>query len=263
MPNAVAIAGLSKTYADGTHALDTVALDMRAGEIVAIVGGSGCGKTTLLRLLSGLDRASAGTITLDGTPVTGPRPDIAVVFQEPRLFPWLDVAGNVGFGLDRLPKSERAARVSDALARVGLAEHAARFPRDLSGGQQQRVSIARAFVLRPKLLLLDEPFSALDAFTRQDLHADLLRLWAEGRPTIVIVTHDVEEAVTLADTIVVMRPKPGRIFSVLRPGLSRPRDRRSAGFERARAEVLEELDRSMEATRPVRPATDDAGALWW
>ncbi len=162
----LAIGDLTKTYADGTRALERIALTVPAGEILALVGGSGCGKTTLLRLIAGLDRPSAGAITLDGETIAGPHASVGLVFQEPRLLPWLDVAANVGFGLSALKRGDRRARVMHALERVGLGDHAGRWPRDLSGGQQQRVSIARAFVAEPRVLLLDEPFSALDAFTR-------------------------------------------------------------------------------------------------
>ncbi|MGU3359483.1 ABC transporter ATP-binding protein [Methylobacterium sp. M6A4_1b] len=205
------IQDLSKTYADGTQALAGLTLSLAPGEIVAVVGGSGCGKTTLLRLVAGLDAETAGLIRLDGTTIDGPHPGLGLVFQEPRLLPWLTIAGNVGFGLADRPAAERRTRVARALARVGLADHAGRWPRELSGGQQQRVAIARAFVADPRVLLLDEPFSALDAVTREDLHRHLLALWAETRPTIVLVTHDVAEAASLADRVVVMRPHPGRI----------------------------------------------------
>ena len=203
---------LSKTYADGTRALADITLGVQESEIVALIGGSGCGKTTLLRLLAGLDHASAGNIRLDDEAVSEPHPAIGIVFQEPRLLPWLSVADNVGFGLADRPAAERRARVGHALEKVGLAEHARRWPKELSGGQQQRVAIARAFVANPKVLLLDEPFSALDAFTRASLHEHLLGLWDESRPTVLMVTHDVQEAVTLADRAVVMQPKPGRIY---------------------------------------------------
>lgn len=209
------IQDVAKTYADGTEALSGIRLAIPAGEILALVGGSGCGKTTLLRLVAGLDTATAGSIRLDGTAITEPHPGIGLVFQEPRLLPWLSIAQNVGFGLAHLPRAERAARVAHVLARVGLSAHADRWPRDLSGGQQQRAAIARAFVATPKVLLLDEPFSALDAVTREDLHRHLLALWAESRPTVVIVTHDVAEAVSLADRAVVMRPHPGRIHDTV------------------------------------------------
>ncbi len=255
---------LSKTYADGTHALADVNLAVDAGEILAVVGGSGCGKTTLLRLVAGLDQASKGSIAVDGEAILGPHPAVGIVFQEPRLLPWLSVADNVGFGLMERPRAEREDRVGDALARVGLADYAARWPRELSGGQQQRVAIARSFVTRPKVLLLDEPFSALDAFTRASLHEHLLTLWEAGKPTIVIVTHDVEEAVTLADRVVVMRPRPGRVYETISVHADRPRDKLGIGFERAKRRVLNALDRSLKApdTDAARAAAQ-GGALWW
>src|ERR671916_524201 len=237
---------LSKTYADGTHALADITLDVRESEVVGLIGGSGCGKTTLLRLLAGLDRASAGIIRLDDEVISEPHPAIGIVFQESRLLPWLTVADNVGFGLMDLPASERRARVAHALHKVGLAEHAGRWPKDLSGGQQQRVAIARAFVANPKVLLLDEPFSALDAFTRASLHEHLLALWEETRPTVLLVTHDVGEAVALADRAVIMQPKPGRIFDELPLPLARPRDKTALSFEAASRRVLAALDHSLK-----------------
>ncbi len=254
---------LTKTYADGTRALHEVSLSVEAGEILAVVGGSGCGKTTLLRLVAGLDRASSGAIAVDGEVLDGPHPAVGIVFQEPRLLPWLTVAGNAGFGLMELPRAERDERVADALARVGLAEQAGRWPRDLSGGQQQRVAIARALVARPKVLLLDEPFSALDAFTRASLHEHLLALWEASQPTVVIVTHDVEEAVALADRVVVMRPRPGRVFETVTVRSGRPRDRLAPGFEKAKRRILNALDRSLK-TPADKPQADAGGAeLWW
>jgi sulfonate transport system ATP-binding protein len=256
---------LSKTYADGTRALSDINLTVQEGEIVALIGGSGCGKTTLLRLIAGLDRESAGRIRLDGETLSGPHPAIGIVFQEPRLLPWLSVFDNIAFGLNGLSNAERQARVSHALEKVGLVEHADRWPRDLSGGQQQRVSIARAFVTNPKVLLLDEPFSALDAFTRASLHEHLLGLWEETRPTVVLVTHDVQEAVTLADRAVVMQPKPGRIFDELPLTLSRPRDRTGLPFETSVRRILTALDHSLKAPQqqPQRERDRQAAALWW
>ncbi|WP_342162461.1 ABC transporter ATP-binding protein [Methylobacterium sp. SD21] len=258
----LAIGDLTKTYADGTRALEGIALTVPAGEILALVGGSGCGKTTLLRLIAGLDRPSAGAITLDGEAIAGPHASVGLVFQEPRLLPWLDVAANVGFGLSALKRGERRARVMHALERVGLADHAGRWPRDLSGGQQQRVSIARAFVAEPRVLLLDEPFSALDAFTRKDLHGHLLALWEEHRPTVVLVTHDVGEAVALADRAVVMRPRPGRLDETIRIGLPRPRDPASPQSEASVRAILAALDRSLKPT-PARADAAPTNANWW
>jgi sulfonate transport system ATP-binding protein len=256
---------ISKTYADGTRALTDINLAVRESEIVALVGGSGCGKTTLLRLIAGLDRASNGRIRLDDETITEPHPAIGIVFQEPRLLPWLSVADNVGFGLDHAEPGERTARVGHALEKIGLAEHARRWPRDLSGGQQQRVAIARAFVANPKVLLLDEPFSALDAFTRASLHDHLLGLWDETRPTVVMVTHDVQEAVTLADRAIVMQPKPGRIFDELPLSIARPRDRTSLPFESAVRRVMSALDQSLNTvqTSPQRERDREAAGLWW
>jgi sulfonate transport system ATP-binding protein len=255
---------LSKTYADGTRALSDINLFVRESEIVALIGGSGCGKTTLLRLVAGLDRASAGAIRLDDEAISGPHPAGGIVFQEPRLLPWLSVAENVAFGIDTLSASERRARVGHALEKTGLSEHAKRWPRDLSGGQQQRVAIARAFVTNPKVLLLDEPFSALDAFTRASLHEHLLGLWEETRPTVVLVTHDVQEAVTLADRAIVMQPKPGRIFDELPLTLSRPRDRTGLPFETSVRRVLTALDHSLNTqAEPQRERDRQAAALWW
>lgn len=207
----LSIQSLSKTYADGTRALEGINLDVPNAEIVALIGGSGCGKTTLLRLIAGLDRPSAGDIALDGEPITGPHPGVGLVFQESRLLPWLTVAENVGFGIDHLPRRERRERVAHALERVGLAEQAGRWPRELSGGQQQRVSIARAFVANPRVLLLDEPFSALDPEMRASLRGDVLRLAQARDLTLIVVTHDLADVAALAARAVVLDGRPARI----------------------------------------------------
>jgi sulfonate transport system ATP-binding protein len=222
----------------------------RSGEIVAILGGSGCGKTTLLRLTAGLDRPSAGTIAVDGQPTEGTHPAISAVFQEPRLLPWLSVSRNIAFGGRRIPKPERERRTTNLLNRIGLEGYGARWPKDLSGGQQQRVAIARALIGHPEILLLDEPFSALDSFTRASLHELLLDLWQELRPTILIVTHDVDEAVFLADRIVVMRPHPGRVHEAMTLGLPRPRNKLTSEYDIMRRNVLRAIDRSLAADRP-------------
>src|SRR3569833_813952 len=221
---------VGKTYPNGVHALDAITLGVEPGEIVAVIGGSGCGKSTLLRAISGLDTPTQGIVRLDDATVTKPHEKIGIIFQEPRLLPWLTVADNVGFGIEDRPKAERAERVAFALDRVGLADKDNVWPRELSGGQAQRVAIARALVPRPEVLLLDEPFSALDAFTRADLQEHMLDLWADSRPTLILVTHDVEEAAVLADRIFVMQPRPGRLFEEIVPALprpTRPRQRRA------------------------------------
>jgi sulfonate transport system ATP-binding protein len=258
------LAQLSKTYADGTEALRNVSLNIPAGSIAAVVGGSGCGKTTLLRLVAGLDQASAGTISVDGETISGPHPAVGIVFQESRLFPWLSVADNTGFGLAHLEKPARESRVTEILTRVGLADHAARWPRELSGGQQQRVAIARALVAKPKVALLDEPFSALDAFTRASLHDHLLALWQESRPTVVLVTHDVEEAVALGDKVITMSPRPGRVYEEIDIALGRPRDRLSDAFEAAKRRVYKSLNESLaDPNAPRRESVATGAALWW
>lgn len=255
---------VSKTYPNGVKALERFSANIRIGEIVAIIGGSGCGKSTLLRAISGLERATSGSVTLDGTAILAPHAKIGIIFQEPRLLPWLSVAGNIGFGLSEQPSAVRREAVARALSRVGLADKAKAWPRELSGGQAQRVAIARALVPQPEVLLLDEPFSALDAFTRRDLQDHLLDLWADARPTLVLVTHDVDEAVVLADRIFVMRPRPGRLFAELDVNLARPRDRNSPLVENFKRLVLTALDRSLDRNVPDPEARSSVGdAMWW
>jgi sulfonate transport system ATP-binding protein len=257
---------VGKTYPNGVHALDGISLEVTPGEILVVIGGSGCGKSTMLRAVSGLDTPTQGRVVLDGVVVTKPREEIGIVFQEPRLLPWLRVADNVGFGLEDRPRRERRERVARALRRVGLADKAAVWPRELSGGQAQRVAIARALVPRPQVLLLDEPFSSLDAFTRADLQVHLLDLWADLKPTLIMVTHDVEEAVVLADRILVLRPRPGRIFEEISCDLPRPRDRQSAAFDFVKRRVLAALDRSLDraiVTDDGETRAASGGGLWW
>ena len=261
----LSLAHLDKVYPNGAHALDDVCLDLEAGEIVALVGGSGCGKTTLLRLVSGLEAPTHGTVSVDGEAVAAPHPAVGIVFQEPRLLPWLTVAQNIGFGLEHLPASERRDRVEEALLKVGLAGYGPRWPRELSGGQAQRVSIVRALVTKPKVLLMDEPFSALDALTRATLQDHLLALWEASQPTLLLVTHDVEEAAALADRAVVMQPRPGRIFADIPVPLPRPRDRLSPGFVEAKRAILSALDGSLSQASGGangKPAEMSAGS-WW
>jgi sulfonate transport system ATP-binding protein len=258
--------GVGKTYPNGVRALESVNVEVKPGELLAIVGGSGCGKSTLLRAVSGLDTPSHGRVVLDGVTITSPQEKIGIIFQEPRLLPWLTVAQNVGFGLEHRPRAERRSRVAEALARVGLSEKANVWPRELSGGQAQRVAIARALVPRPEVLLLDEPFSALDAFTRTDLQDHLLDLWSDLRPTLILVTHDVEEAIVLADRILVMKPRPGMIFDEIVDDLPRPRDRQSAAFDHIKRRVLAALDRSLNRDKRIddgQTKAESGAALWW
>jgi sulfonate transport system ATP-binding protein len=259
----LAIQTITKTYADGTKALSRITLDVAPGEIVALVGGSGCGKTTLLRLIAGLDMPTDGHIRLGDQTITGPSPAVGVIFQEPRLFPWLSIDDNVGFGLSHLSAFEREGLVANALARVGLQGHGQRWPRELSGGQQQRAAIARALVTRPRLLIMDEPFSALDPTTRASLHRHLLALWSETKPTMLLVTHDVAEAVSLADRIIVMQPTPGRLYEEFPNHLARPRDPLSAGFERLAHDVLTSLDRSLNPALAAPVKATSAEGAWW
>jgi sulfonate transport system ATP-binding protein len=262
----LALDRLGKTYPNGVHALGGVSLEVELGEIVAVIGGSGCGKSTLLRAIAGLDPASEGTVILDGERIGAPHEKIGIIFQEPRLLPWLKVADNVGFGLNHRPKTERAERVAAALRRVGLVDKASVWPRELSGGQAQRVAIARALLPRPEVLLLDEPFSALDAFTRTDLQDHLLDLWADAKPTLIVVTHDVDEAIVLADRIMVMRPRPGHIFDEIGVDLPRPRDRQSAAFDFVKRRVLAALDRSLNRAPSAaedEQKADQGAAMWW
>jgi NitT/TauT family transport system ATP-binding protein len=220
-------------------ALQKIDLEIAAGEFVCLLGPSGCGKSTLLNAIAGFVAPSAGQILVQGRPVTGPGPDRGMVFQEYALFPWMTVADNIGFGLAirRLPRVQIAARIDQLMALLGLREFRDRFPKDLSGGMRQRVAIARVLALDPPILLLDEPFAALDALTRQTLQDDLLRLWAELGKTVVFVTHSIDEALYLADRVVVMTYRPGTIKRDQRLDLPRPRDVTAPGFNDRKREL--------------------------
>jgi NitT/TauT family transport system ATP-binding protein len=223
---AIKIAGLHKQYGDGPGAvvaLDNIDLTVKPGEFVCIVGPSGCGKSTLLRILAGLDHATSGTLTVDaaGWPVAN-----AMVFQESGLFPWMTVEANVGFGLMTrgVAASEAADRVDAALKLVGLTKFRRHFPHQLSGGMRQRGAIARAFVTDPGMLLMDEPFAALDAQNRAILQAELTRIWDATKKTVVYITHSIEEALLLGDRTVVMTAQPGRIKEIIDIPFPHPRD---------------------------------------
>jgi NitT/TauT family transport system ATP-binding protein len=224
--------GVSKTYEsrDGEllEALKNISLEIADGEFVTIVGPSGCGKSTLLKLVTGLLPVSSGVITFDGVPVEGPRADVGMVFQEPVLLPWRRVRENVLFPIEILRRRDRDyTREADRLLQlVGLGGFERKMTWELSGGMQQRVAICRALIHDPGVLVMDEPFGALDAMTREEMGAELLRIWGERRKTVLFVTHSIREAVWLADRVVVMSSRPGVIAEVIDVGLPRPRTAR-------------------------------------
>ena len=241
------IRSLHKRY-QALPVLDDISLTLRPGEFVSVVGPSGCGKSTLLRLLIGLEADYQGEIRLDGQRIRGTSLDRGIVFQEHRLFPWLTVSQNIGLGLlnatDRSAQAKRDA-VREHIALVGLQGFEDAYPHQLSGGMSQRVAIARALVNRPRVLLLDEPFGALDTLTRTHLQQELQRIWQAEGITAVLVTHDVEEAVYLGDRVVVMQPRPGRIRRILDIPLPRPRDRQSPAFNALKDDVLGEFGKNL------------------
>ena len=251
----IAVRDVRKVYRSATGeetvALDRVALDIRPGEIISLVGPSGCGKSTLLRLIAGLDTPLAGTLTLDGEPIAGPHHERGLVFQDPTLFPWLTVEGNIAFGPTmRGIRAGRRDDVQEYIRLVGLDGFQNAFPHQLSGGMAQRVALARALVNHPKVLLLDEPLGALDAFTRMQMQDEILRIWEDRGTTMILVTHDVDEAVYMSDRIVIMTPRPGKIQQVLDVPIGRPRARNHPDFFRIRSKILEILHFAGEIVEP-------------
>ena len=223
--------------------LKNVDLKIADGEIISIVGGSGCGKSTLLRIISGLDTATDGEVVIDGKQVDGSsKKDIGVVFQEPRLFPWSTVEKNIEFGItDKLTKEEKKERVKYYIDLVGLTGFEKALPHQLSGGMQQRVNIARSLINEPKALLLDEPFGALDAFTKINLQNEVLKIWEKKKTTLIIVTHDIDEAVYMGNRVVVMSSKPGVVKKVIPVELPRKRNRTGSDFAYIRRKVFAEF----------------------
>ncbi|MFB6173949.1 MAG: ABC transporter ATP-binding protein [Halobacteriales archaeon] len=231
----VAVDGVGKTFESGggsVRALADVSFEVRDGEFVCILGPSGCGKTTLFRIIAGLEPSTEGAVRLRGEPVEGPGMDRGMVFQEYGLFPWRTVRGNVEFGLEQqdLDPAERRGRAQEMIDLVGLDGFEDAYPNELSGGMKQRVGIARALAVDPEILLMDEPFGSVDAQTRDMLHDELLRIWRETGKTVLFVTHDVEEAVTLADRVVVLTGSPGAVREVVDVDLERPRSRTEEAF---------------------------------
>jgi ABC-type nitrate/sulfonate/bicarbonate transport system ATPase subunit len=246
-PAFIRIDGARKVFMQRTggavSVLDTIDLAIAQNEFVSFIGRSGCGKTTLLNMIAGLEDVSAGRISVAGKVVTGPGQGQGVVFQQHALFPWLTAVDNVAFGFRKsgLAKAERRHRAMDLLTLVGLEAAAGRYPREMSGGMQQRVSIARALALDPQILLMDEPFGALDELTRIELQQALLRIWEARRKTIVFVTHSISEALMLSDRIVLLAPNPGRIKRIFPVDLPRPRVRTQPGFNALYQNIWNEL----------------------
>lgn len=235
------VRNLSKNFdVDGNkvNILNDVNLNIREGEFVAIVGHSGCGKSTLLKIIAGLLDYDSGKVTLGNKVVTKPDVDRGMVFQEHRLFPWLTIKDNVGIGLDKIENKEKEAIILKHLKLVKLEGFKNVYPHQLSGGMSQRAAIARALVTSPKVLLLDEPFGALDALTKIMLQEEILKIWEKEKTTMIMVTHDIEEAVYLADRIVVMSERPGKIREIIEVNLGRRRDRGGADFARIKKKVL-------------------------
>ena len=222
-----------------TEVLHDINFEFRIGEFVAIVGGSGCGKSTLLRIISGFIRNFEGSVLLNGKPITGPGRDRGCVFQEARLMPWLTVEENVAFGL--LDRKQAPLIVPEYLKLVGLNKFAKAYPAQLSGGMAQRCAIARALINRPEILLLDEPFGALDAMTKIYLQEELLKIHKHNNSTMIMVTHDIEEAIYLADRIIVMTPRPGKIREIVPVNLMRPRDRNHPAFVEIKRHIFREF----------------------
>lgn len=219
------------------HVLENISFAVRKGEFLCIVGGSGCGKSTLLRAMAGLDPEHGGTVRIDGKDVTRPGRDRGLVFQEPRLFPWLTVEKNVIFALNEGTKEEKRQKAKACIHLVGLDAFSKSYPSELSGGMAQRANLARALVNEPSTLFLDEPFGALDAFTKIQLQNELLRIKRLRKTTMIMVTHDIEEAVYLADRILVMDRNPGRIRDIVEVGLPRPRSRNDYNFVQVRKKI--------------------------
>jgi NitT/TauT family transport system ATP-binding protein/sulfonate transport system ATP-binding protein len=253
--SALVIRDVSKSFrsAEGSSllALERLTMAVAAGEMVSLIGPSGCGKSTLLRLIAGLDRPTSGEVRVDGEPIEGPSAERGLMFQDPNLFPWLSVRRNIQAGLvARGLLRHRRSEVEEFLRLVGLLQFASLYPHQLSGGMAQRAALARALVNDPKVLLLDEPLGALDQFTRMRMQDEVLRLWRARGTTMLLVTHDIDEAIYMSDRIVLMTPRPGRVEHIIPIPLERPRHRNAPQFLALRSEILERLHFAGDDSRP-------------
>ena len=233
--------------ADGhsINVLEQISLEVREGEFVCILGPSGCGKSTLLNIVGGFLAPSSGSVSIDGEAVQGPDPRRIFVFQERGVFPWLTVEGNIGFGLQKLSREERQSRIAHYVKLVGLGGFENAYPNELSGGMKQRLEVARALAVNPDMLFLDEPFGALDSITRLGMRSELLRIWTLERKTILFVTHDIEEAVQLADRVLVMSQRPATIQTIVDVPLPRPRDLDAPGYLQTRDKIFSAMGMSL------------------
>lgn len=249
-----------KRRGEQTHVLERINFEVKEGEFVCIVGPSGCGKSTLLNIIAGFLPSTRGEILVEGQPVTGPDPRRIFVFQENGVFPWLTVQDNIGFGLLQKSEAERKQTVAHYTNMVGLNGFERSYPRELSGGMCQRVEIARALAANPELIYMDEPFGALDFITRLKMRNDLVRIWQSEKKTILFVTHDIEEAVQLADRILVMSQRPATVQTVISVNLPRPRDIGSPGYLEARDSVFAAMGMSLrigDVGPDTKPPTDN------
>jgi len=240
----LSLTGLNMTFRHGNEVVDVlenIDLEVREGEFICLLGPSGCGKSTLLNIVGGFPKPSSGEVVIDGEPVRGPDPRRIFVFQERGVFPWLTVEGNIGFGLFRLSRQEKARRIAHYVELVGLQGFERAYPHELSGGMKQRVEVARALAVNPDMLFLDEPFGALDSITRLEMRRELLRIWRAERKTILFVTHDIEESVQLADRVVVMSTRPARIRNIMEINIPHPRDISSRRYLDLRDSIFEQI----------------------
>ncbi|WP_024857205.1 ABC transporter ATP-binding protein [Ruminococcus albus] len=255
MSSTIFVNNVNRIYTDAegnkVNALYNVDLDIRPGEFISIIGPSGCGKTTLLRLIAGLDKPQSGELTIDGSKITDVSPERGYVFQQGGLFPWLNVENNIAYGLKaRKVYKKNKDKISRYISMVGLDGFERSYPHQISGGMAQRVAIARALINEPKALLLDEPMGALDSFTRADLQDKILELWKENGITMILVTHDIDEAIYLSDRIVIMTPRPGKISKLIDVDLPRPRHRGGSEFLAMRKSILEHFELAQAQPQP-------------